>query len=454
MKKGLGLLILAVVVIALGFLFLSGGGGYKEVVTIEQKGIKVKVLSKDGKIKSGNNKVRIEVSPPKTLKEFYFYMPPMPGMDEMRDAASLHEVEPGIYEGELKVSMDGPWQIRAVFDDGMVTKDVFVPLSKTTLAGGGPATSAHGGHIMVRQDKLQLLGVLTEPVQKRDLVKTFSTVGYIEYDLSRVYDITVRADAWVVDTYDRFEGEYVRKGTPLMRVLSPDIQIALDELRLAKEKGDPELIKKAKEKLEYLKVKEVVRAPVSGVILEQKVFEGGYVKEGQTAYRIADISTVWIVAQIPFKQARYVKKGTLALITPEDDPENMIEGEVDYIFPEADHMAKTVKVRIRAKNKGIALKPNALVDVLFEVPIGEVLAVPETAVVDTGRRTVVFVEMEPGMYMPVNVKLGRRAEGFYEVKHGLKEGQKVVTRGTFLLDSEAQIRGIYGEGGGGGHHHH
>ncbi len=436
------------------FLQSCGGGSYKEVVTIEQKGVKVTILSSDGKIKTGNNKIEVRIEPPKRVKELYFYMPPMPGMDEMRDAASLEEVEPGVYRGSLKVSMDGPWQIRVVLEDIMLTKDVFVPLSKTSLAGGGPASSAHGGHIMMKPEKLQLLGVVTEPVEKKDLVKTFSTVGYISYDLSKIYEITVRADAWVTDTFGRFEGEYVKKGTPLMRVLSPDIQIALDELRLAEKKGDPELIRKAKEKLEYLKIKEVVRSPVNGVILEQKVYEGGYVKEGQTAYRIADISTVWIVAEIPFKQARYVRKGTLALITPEDDPESMIEGEVDYIFPEADHMAKTVKVRIKAKNKGAALKPNALVDVLFEVPIGEVLAVPETAVVDTGKRTLVFVEMEPGMYMPMPIKLGRKAEGFYEVREGLKEGQKVVVRGTFLLDSEAQIRGLYGTGGGGGGHHH
>ncbi len=431
-----------------------GGGNYREVTTIEQKGVKVTILSSDGKIKSGNNKIEVRVNPPKPIKELYFYMPPMPGMDEMRDAAALEEVEPGVYRGNLKVSMDGPWQIRVVFEDTMLTKDVFVPLSKGGTTAGGPASSAHGGHIMVRKDKLQLLGVVTEPVQRRDLVKTFSTVGYISYDLSKIYEVTVRADAWVTDTYGRFVGEYVRKGTPLMRVLSPDIQIALDELRLAEEKGDPKLIEKAKEKLQYLKVKEVVRSPADGVIVEQKVYKGGYVKEGQTAYKIADISTVWIIAQIPFKQARYVRKGTPALITPEDNPENMIEGEVDYVFPEADPMAKTVKVRIKAKNRGVTLKPNALVDVLFEVPIGEVLAVPETAVVDTGKRTLVFVEMEPGMFMPVNIKLGRRAEGYYEVKEGLKEGQKVVVRGTFLLDSEAQIRGLYGQGGGGGHHHH
>ncbi len=448
----------AVVLIALGvgvFFFKgSGAGGYREVITFKQGDLQVSVYSSDGKIKSGGNRIKVVIKPPKTLKEFYFYMPPMPGMDEMRNVAVLEEVEPGVYEGSINISMDGPWQIRAVFDDGIATQDVFVPLSKTNSVSTGGGTAAHAGHIMVKPEKLQLLGVVTEPVRKRELVKTFSTVGYISYDLSKVYDITVRANAWIEDTFGRFKGEYVKKGTPLMKVLSPDIQITLDELKLAEKKGDPELIKKAKEKLEYLKIKEIVKAPVSGVILDKKVFEGGYVKEGQTAYRIADISTVWIVAEIPLNQARYIKKGTPVLITPEDDPENMIEGKVDYIFPEADHMAKTIKVRIKAKNKGIALKPNALVDVLFEVPIGEVLAVPETAVVDTGKRTLVFVEMEKGMYMPVPVKLGRRAEGFYEIKHGLKEGDKVVVKGTFLLDSEAQIRGVYGTGSGGGHHHH
>ncbi len=445
-----GVVFLAVILL---FVFGCGGDSYKEVVSLEKQGVKVTILSSDGKIKTGNNKIKVVVEPPKEIRELYFYMPPMPGMDEMRDTAVLRKVEEGVYQGELKISMDGPWQIRVVFADTMVTKDVFVPLSKDS-ANVPPPTSAHGGHIMVRPDKLQLLGVVTEPVQVRDLIKTFSTVGYVDYDRSKIYDVTVRADAWILDTFNRFEGEYVKKGTPLMKILSPDIEVALRELELAKEKGDPKLIKKAKEKLEYLQVKSLVRAPVSGVILKKAVFEGGYVKEGALAYRIADISSVWVVAEIPLQLARYVKLGTEVLIVPEEDPENILEGKVDYIFPEADHMAKTVKARISVKNPDLALKPNALAEVLFEIPLGEVLAVPETAVVDTGRRKIVFVEMEPGMFMPKMVKLGRKAEGYYEVKEGLKEGEKVVVKGTFLLDSEAQIRGIYGTGGGGGHHHH
>ena len=107
-----------------------------------------------------------------------------------------------------------------------------------------------------------------------------------------------------------------------------------------------------------------------------------------------------------------------------------------------------------AKNRGILLKPNTLVEFLFEIPLGNVIAVPETAVVDTGKRKIVFVEKGKGIFEPVRVHLGRKAEGFYEVKHGIREGDRVVVRGSFLLDSEAQIKGLYGETAGGGHHHH
>ncbi len=452
MKKWILLFVAGVVLASALLLFLERKGDYREVITLSEGNVKITLMSKDGRIKSGGNRIKILITPPKTLKEFYFYMPPMPGMDEMRDVANLEEVEPGVYEGTLNVSMDGPWQIRAVFEDSMVTRDVFVPLSKNTT-GKSAGAMVHGKHVMVKPEKLQLLGVVTEPVRKRYLVKTFSTVGYVSYDLSKIYDITVRADSWVEDTFGRFEGEYVEKGTPLMKVLSPDIQIAIEELKLAEKKGDPELVKKAKEKLEYLKTEELVTSPVSGVILEKKVYEGGYLREGMTAYRIADISTVWVIAEIPFKLARYIKRGTTSIITPEDNPENVLEGRVDYIFPEADPTARTLKVRVKMKNKGIDLKPEALVEVRFNVPIGKVLSVPETAVVDTGKRKLVFVEMEPGMYMPKQIKLGRKAEGFYEVKHGLKEGDRVVVKGTFLLDSEAQIRGVYGEMGGGHKHH-
>ncbi|MDQ7081735.1 MAG: efflux RND transporter periplasmic adaptor subunit [Aquificota bacterium] len=219
-----------------------------------------------------------------------------------------------MYEGTVNISMDGPWQIRAVFEDVMVTKDVFVPLSKTEMAtdhGHTPA-GAHAGHIMIPKDKLQLIGVLTEPVKRRKarqgLLNCLRVYRRSIVTGPRSYDITSQGGRLERKTLPASSRpEYVQKGAaPLMRVLSPDIQVALEELRLAEEKGDQELIRKAREKLEYLKIKEIVRSPVNGVIIEKKVFEGGYVREGQTAYRIADIGNVWIVAELPLNLAGYM----------------------------------------------------------------------------------------------------------------------------------------------------
>ncbi|NPB07803.1 MAG: efflux RND transporter periplasmic adaptor subunit [Aquificae bacterium] len=319
--------------------------------------------------------------------------------------------------------------------------------------GASHTAQSRGEHLMIGPERVQMIGIVTEEVKRRKLVKRFPAVGYLEYDPSRVYDITMRAEAWVEETFGRFEGEFVKRGTPLMRVLSPGVEIARKELELARKLGDEELIKKTEEKLRYLKEGRVVRSPVSGVILEKRVHEGGYLREGQLAYRIVDLSAVWAILEIPLKQAPYVKAGTPVFITPEDSPELTLKGEVDYIFPLVKRETRTLRVRVKLKNPNYALRPNTLVEALFEVPLGEVLAVPESAVVDTGRRKVVFLEVKRGMYRPVRVELGRRAEGYYEVKEGLREGDRVVVRGTFFLDAEAQLRGLYGTPAAGGHHH-
>ncbi len=313
--------------------------------------------------------------------------------------------------------------------------------------------SEHKKHIMVAHHKVQLVGIVTKEVKKQELVKTFSTVGFVEYNREKIVDITVRAEAWVEDTFGRFEGELVEKGTPLMKVLSPDIEVAEREYELAKEKGDPALIESVKRKLEYLKAESVIKTPIDGLILKKLVNEGGYVKEGQTAYRIVDLSEVWIIAEIPYLLFPYVEEGMEVLITPRDNPENLLDGVIDYIFPQADRMARTVKVRVKVKNLDYTLKPNSLVEILLEKELGASLVVPESAVINTGKRTVVFVETGRGMYEPRHVRLGKKAEGYYQVLHGLKEGEKVVVRGTFLLDSEAQLRGLYGTVSAGGHQH-
>ncbi len=452
MKKALLLIFFVSFLIIPIFLYLkkSSGDHRQEVnvalLSLESEGIRLTLYSKDGTLRVGKNHLILEVSPEGKLQSLYFYMPPMPGMGEMREDAILKEVGKGRYEGTVNISMAGSWQIVAQVEGRLLKKEVSIPL----YGGEGSGTSAKEG-IRVSPEKLQLIGVQTEEVRKVDLMESFSTIGYVSYDLSRTYEITLRSDAWVLDTFGRFEGELIGVGTPLMKVLSPEVEIAREELKLAKEMGKGELEGIVKERLSYLKAGEVITSSHSGVILERKVSPGGFVKAGDTAYRIADISKVWVIAEVPQQYAGSVKRGMRVMLSPVGSNETFY-GRVEYIFPEADKEARTLKVRIDLPRRD--LKINQLFEVYFEKPLGNILAVPESAVVDTGRRQVVFVEKELGLYEPRRVRLGKKAEGYYEVLEGLKEGEKVVVKGTFLLDSEAQLRGFYGQEVRGHEHHH
>ncbi|WP_340695666.1 efflux RND transporter periplasmic adaptor subunit [Hydrogenobacter thermophilus] len=421
--------------------------GYSYLFSLKERNLDVSFYSQGGELKVGKNKLYILINPERKLTNLYFYMPPMPGMGEMREDVVLNEVKKGRYEGVVNISMAGSWQVVAEVEGNVLKKELSVPFK------GSQAEGKRTEGISVDPQKLQMIGIQTVEVGRQDLMESFHAVGYISYDLSKTYDITLRSDAWVLDTFGRFEGELISKGTPLMKILSPDVEVTKEELRLAKELGRKDLEKAVLEKLSYLREGEVIRSPYSGVILERRVSPGGFLKAGDVAYKIANVSSVWVIAEIPQEDAYAVKKGMEVLISPEGIQESYT-GRVDYVFPEADKMARTVKVRISLPNRNAFLKINQLVDVYFEKPLGEVLAVPESAVVDTGKRQVVFVELEPGVYQPRAVRLGRRAEGYYEVLEGLKEGERVVVKGTFLLDSEAQIKGIYEEEVKTYEHHH
>jgi Cu(I)/Ag(I) efflux system membrane fusion protein len=456
MKRTLFLsLPLLVLAVAVGLYLTVGkkseGGvpsGYKQVLSIKAEGFEVFLYTSDGTLKVGKNLLYLQTKPEKKIESLYFYMPPMPGMGEMREDALLKEISIGRYEGSANLSMAGYWQLVLQVDGKVYKQDLNIPYKP-----GAQREEKKEGLIEVKPSALQLVGIQTMPVEKKELLESFSVVGYVSYDLSRVYEVTLRSDAWVIDTFGRFEGELISKGEPLMRVLSPEVEVAKEELRLAKELGRRELERAVLEKLSYLKAGEVIGSPYSGVIIERKVSPGGYVKAGETAYRIADISKVWVVTEVPFIMASSIRRGMKVLITPVGSEESF-EGLVDYIFPEANKESRTLRVKISLPNRSIKLKVNQLVEVYFEKPLGEALAVPESAVVDTGKRQVVFVEVEPGVYQPRFVKLGRRAEGYYEVLEGLKEGEKVVIKGTFLLHSEAQLKGLYGEEVKAHEHHH
>ncbi len=451
MKKFVPLAFLALfIVLGSVFSYLHKGeipSGYVKVLSLSEEGKGVDLYAWEGKLQVGKNELFIVVKPSGKIESLYFYMPPMPGMGEMREDALLQKVKEGIYRGQVNISMAGQWQLVVQTDGKVMKKTLSIPLKVSS----SEESKTEG--ITIDPQKLQLIGIYTQEVRNQELMVSFNAVGYVSYDLSKFYEITLRSDGWVLDTFGRFEGELINRDTPLMRVVSPDLEIAKEELKLAKELGKEDLEKAVLEKLNYLKVGEVITSPYIGVILEKRVNPGGYTKAGDTAYKIADISSVWIISEIPQEYLSFIKRGIQVLVSPVGSEESFT-GKVEYIFPEADRQARTVKVRISIPNKETKLKINQLVDIYFEKPLGVVLAMPSSAVVDTGKRQVVFVEKERGIYEPRYIRIGRCAQDMCEVLEGLKEGERVVVKGSFLLDSEAQIKGLYKEEVKSHEHHH
>jgi len=408
---------------------------YPVLFSIKKDNTEIVIYSKEKKIDVGENNFLIKINPPEKIQNIYFYMPPMPGMGEMRSDVYLHEIDKGVYEAKTNITMAGGWQLIAVINGKEFRKDLNIPFEKEEGMKGD-------NNIIPLTDKqIQMLGILTDEVKKIEGVSSFEAIGYVDYDRTKLIDITLRFDGWIIDTFGRFEGEFIKKGTALLKVLSPDLKIAEEELNLAKNMNDKNLENFVQEKINYLKKGEIITSPVNGIILEKKINNGGFLKSGEIAYKIADISKLWIIAEIPLEYSKYIKKGMEVMIKPAESEEEIFS-KVDYIFPEADKEAKTIKVRIPIINNDFSLKLNSVVNVYFEKNIGNILAVPETAVIDTGKRQIVFVEVAKGIYKPKSIKIGRKINDYYEVIEGLKEGDKVVVNGTFLLDSEAEIKGI------------
>ncbi|MEJ5172181.1 MAG: efflux RND transporter periplasmic adaptor subunit [Hydrogenothermaceae bacterium] len=403
---------------------------YKPLFSITED---ISVYSKTGVLDIGKNVIYIKIPKGKNLKSVYFYMPPMPGMGEMREDVSIKRIEEGFYEGLVNISMVGGWQVVANVDSKEYRVNISVP-----LRSGESKISKKG--IDVDNQKVKLLGIKTDTVKMLDLTDGFEVVGYVSFDNSKIHTITLRSDGWVVDTFGRFEGEYVSRGINLLNVLSPDLEIANQELKILKENGKEDLTYLTKQKLTYLKNGNLIKSPINGVIVEKNVAEGSMIKTGEIAYRIIDISNLWIIADVPQEYMDRVKKGLEVLITPIGSQESFT-GYIDYIFPVMDKESKTLKVRISTKNKN--LKINQLLSIYIENQYTSVMAIPESSVIDTGKRWIVFVRESDGSFQPRVVKLGKKLNNYYQVVDGLKEGEEIVVNGNFLLDSEAQLRGLY-----------
>ncbi|WP_298439558.1 efflux RND transporter periplasmic adaptor subunit [Geobacter sp.] len=336
------------------------------------------------------------------------------------------------------------------------------------------------GHVSLSPTQQVMANVATVQVEKMPLDKEINAVGIIQYDQARQGKVT----AWVAGRIDRLHvnrvGEYVTKNRAVAEVYSPDLVSAQQEYLLAVRsreqiksspiqsisQGGEGLVASARQRLKLMGVKDnqidgleksgqpnirlSIYTPLSGIVIEKIALEGQYVNVGDPLFNVADLSVVWMEAEVYENEFPFVKMGQKVEIVSQSYPGKTFSGRVSYIYPFLDPKTRTVKVRVEIPNPGLKLKPDMFVNARLKVPLGDSLAVPVTAVIDTGKRQVVWVEMQPGMFEPRDVKVGARVGDNIQILSGVQAGEKVASSGGYLIDSEAQLKG----GSGGAHAGH
>jgi membrane fusion protein, copper/silver efflux system len=320
-----------------------------------------------------------------------------------------------------------------------------------------------GKTVKVSLDKIQRSGVRTEMVEARVIVRPVRAVGTVMHDESRLTIVAMRSDGFIEELFVGKTGQHVHAGEPLFRVYSPDIQRAQIDLLVAMGTGQrgadaARTLEGALQRLRNLavpesRIKEVREsganprtldwpAPATGDVIEKKVINGQRVKAGDELYRIADHSHVWVIADVAESDLSAIKIGTRATVMVRAYMTQPIEGEVTLIYPELRAETRTARVRIELPNPDGRLKVDMYADVVFHIGAGEapVIAVPVSAVIDSGTRQVVLVAKGEGRFEPRPVKLGARGDGYVEVLDGVTKGEEVVTSATFLIDAESNLK--------------
>lgn len=320
------------------------------------------------------------------------------------------------------------------------------------------ADEAQGPGVTVSPAMAQNLGIRTTTVRRGTAQSTVETVGTVVQNERATVVVQSRATGYVEKLFVRATLDPVTRGQPLVTVYVPEWAGALSEytgLRAAN--LDAAIVSAARERLRLLSIPDDVvdraerdgtlqsrftlTAPASGVIAELGTREGAMVQPGMALFRIVDLSTVWVEASIPEAQAAQVREGAAARATADAYPERTFSGKVSAILPQVDPATRTLRARLEVRNPGTLLKPGMFVRVALGSHAGEpVLLVPQEAVIATGRRNVVIVTAENGRFVPAAVVIGRPVGSDVEVKSGLSEGQRIVTSGQFLIDSEASLK--------------
>jgi len=348
----------------------------------------------------------------------------------------------------------------------------FVPVYETWAS----QTTANlpEGAFQISPEKQQLIGVQYGEAAYKPVFKTLRTVGRLTYDETKIVRIHTKVEGWIEKVYVDFTGKEVKKGQPLISIYSPELLQTQQEYLLALKgrnelsespfreavTGSESLLQAARKRLELWDISDeqinelektgkptktlTLYAPTDGFVLSRNSFPKQRVTPEAELYTIADLSTIWVIADIYEYEAPEIKTGQSANITLAYYPGRVFRGRADYIYPQLDATTRTLKVRIEVPNPNLALKPDMYTNVELKIDYGRRLVVPQEAVLDSGSEQTIFIAHEGGYFEPRKVQLGPKVDNTFIVLGGLKAGERVVTSANFLVDSESKLKSAAG----------
>jgi len=328
--------------------------------------------------------------------------------------------------------------------------------------------------VQLSPERMQSIGVTFGKVEMQSIADEIRATGNVDMDERRQAYVQTRFAGWVRTVFVNATYQFVRKGQPLFTIYSPDLVATQQEYLLALKnqkqlqsssvegvsQGASSLVSAARERLHQWDIpgseistieqtgkpiaELTVYSPVTGYVTERNVLPNMYVQPDSKLYTVADLSSVWINAQVFQNDIGQVKPGDPADVTVDAYQGKTFHGRVDQILPQVDMNTRTVRVRLVFLNHGLLLKPGMFVNVILKTPMGKSLLVPASAVLQSGTKQTVFLDHGNGMLDPVNVELGSRHQDSFVVLKGLKNGDRVVTSANFLIDSESQLQAAAG----------
>lgn len=334
-----------------------------------------------------------------------------------------------------------------------------VPLYADEAPAGAESTVEGYSVVSLPPARQQVIGVKLGTAEVRNLSGTTRTVGRVTVDERLRAQIRTKFEGYVEQLYVNFTGQPVRRGQPILSVYSPDLLATQQELILASRNRTPfgqTLYEAARRRLLLWDMSSgdidrvvrtgqaqravVLRSPGDGVVLTKNVVEGTRVMPDNTLYEIADLRRIWVLADIYESDLSQVQVGQPAQITVSALGGQMFAGRVTFASPTVNEETRTIAVRVELENPGLLLRPEMYVDVVLQSGIGPVLSVPESAVLRTGVRSIVFVARGDGQFEPREVQTGAKAGGYYEIRRGIVAGETVAVDANFLIDSESRLK--------------